>query len=101
MEFRLPVAPGGITDLHLPMGERMRTTSIVLPGTLREECRLTLHLPGNVRAAAVPETVEFSNTIGSVRSRIQADAHGIEVTRSIEITASKLKGESYPSYNFV
>ncbi len=96
VEFRLPVAPGGITDLHLPMGERMRTTSIVLPGTLREECRLTLHLPGNVRAAAVPETVEFSNTIGSVRSRIQADAHGIEVTRSIEITASKLKGESYP-----
>ncbi len=96
VEFRVPVAPGGITDLHLPMGEQMRTTSIAFPGSLREECRMTLHLPKNVRVVAPPATVEFSNTIGSVRSVVKADAHDVEITRYVVITASDLKGESYP-----
>ncbi len=95
-EFRIPAAPGGITDLHLPMGDRMRTTPIAAPGKLREECRMTLHLPNNVNAVAVPDAVEISNTIGSVRSVIKADAHDVEVTRFIEINSPDLKAEAYP-----
>ncbi|MBE0644477.1 MAG: DUF3857 domain-containing protein [Bacteroidetes bacterium] len=95
-EFRVPVAPGGVTDLHLPMGDRMRTTSIAIPGSLREECRMTLHLPKNVAAVGVPSAVEFTNSIGSVRSVVKADGHDVEITRHILISASDLKGESYP-----
>jgi hypothetical protein len=95
-EFRIPAAPGGIIELHLPMGDRMRTTPIAAPGKLREECRMTLHLPKNVSAVSVPDAVEVSNTIGSVRSVIKADAHDVEVTRSIEISSPDLKAEAYP-----
>ena len=95
-EFRLPVAPGGVSELRLPMGDLVRRTPVAMPGTLREEQRLTLHLPKNVRAVAVPSMVEISNPVGSVRSVIKADAHDIEVTRVIEITDAKLDSQAYP-----
>jgi hypothetical protein len=96
LEFRIPVAPGGITDLHLPTGDIRRTTPIATPDYLREECRMTLHLPKNVSAVSVPGKIEVSNAIGKVTSIITADARDVEVKRSIEITTSPVAAESYP-----
>lgn len=96
VEFRLPVAPGGVASLHVPLGDVMRTTPIATPGSLKEEIRLTLHLPKNVQAVSVPKAVEFENAVGRIRSVIKADAHDVEVTRVIEITDGKLACDSYP-----
>ncbi|MFA6233462.1 MAG: DUF3857 domain-containing protein [Bacteroidota bacterium] len=96
MKFEIPIAPGGVTDLHLPLGDLQRTTPIAIPGSLREECRMTLHLPKNVRAVSVPEKIEFSNAIGKVISVIKAGPQDVEVHRMIEITAPRLQAESYP-----
>ena len=96
VEFRLPAAPGGVADLHVPLGDFNRTTPIATPGKLKEEIRLTLHLPKNVEAVSVPAAVEFENAVGRIRCVIKADAHDVEVTRVIEITDGKLACDSYP-----
>lgn len=94
--FRLPAAPHGVNELHLPLGDLRRTTPVAVPGTLREEQRFTLHLPKHVRAATVPAGIDVSNAVGSVRSVITADAHDIEVTRVIEISDARLEAPAYP-----
>ncbi|MFZ1731252.1 MAG: DUF3857 domain-containing protein [Bacteroidota bacterium] len=94
--FEIPIAPGGITDLHLPLGDLHRTTPVALPGSLREECRMTLHLPKNVRAVSVPGKIEVSNPIGKVTSIITVSAEDVEVKRSIEILTHPIAAESYP-----
>lgn len=95
VSFRLPAPPGGMADLRLPLGERKRGTPLSLPDAMREVSRMTLHLPKNVRAVGVPAAVEVANEIGSVRSVIEADAHDVEVTRSIEISVSVIEPRQY------
>jgi len=94
-EFNIPHAPGGITELSLPLGDASRSTPVDLPGPLQESNRMVLHLPKGVRAVGVPAAVEISNGIGSVKSVIAADAHDVEITRIIIIDVPLVMPESY------
>ncbi|MBR9978229.1 MAG: DUF3857 domain-containing protein [Bacteroidetes bacterium] len=93
--FRIPVPPGGMTDMNLPLGAKNRSTPLSLPDAMKETVRMTLHLPKNVRAVGIPAALEVANEIGSVRSVIEADAHDVEVTRSIEITVPVIEPRQY------
>jgi predicted lipoprotein with Yx(FWY)xxD motif len=92
--FRLPTAPGGISALHLPIGDRRRITPVALPGPMKEELRTVIHLDG-FRAVDVPRPLEIRNNIGSVRSVIIADAHDVEITRVLTIDVDEIKPEGY------
>lgn len=94
-EFRIPHAYGGITNLGLPVGDMRRTTPVELPGPMRESCRMVLHLPKSVRAVSVPADLEISNNVGSLRSVIRADAHDVEITRTITISIGRIMPEGY------
>ncbi|MCB2205649.1 DUF3857 domain-containing protein [bacterium] len=92
--FQIPLPPEGISALHLPIGDYNRITPVSLPGRMKEETRLVLHLEG-YHAVDVPSPVEFQNNIGSIRSVIKADAHDVEVTRVLTIDVDEVKPEGY------
>ncbi|MDT8325657.1 MAG: DUF3858 domain-containing protein, partial [Bacteroidota bacterium] len=92
--FDLPTAPGGISALHLPVGDRSRITPVALPGPMTEELRTVIHLDG-YRAVDVPRPLEIRNNIGSVRSVIKADAHSVDITRVLTIDVDEVKPEGF------
>ncbi len=96
LRFQIPVAPGGITAMHLPLGDLSRTTPINFPASMREECRMTLHLPKNVQAVSLPAKIEVANALGKVTSVITGGNEDVEVKRSIEILSHPIAAESYP-----
>ncbi len=93
--FQLPEVPEGISALNLPVGDHNRTTPVAVPGRMKEEQRMVIHLEG-FRAVDVPKPVELQNNIGSVRSVIKADAHDVEITRVLTIDVEEIKPEGYP-----
>lgn len=95
MDFRIPHAPGGITELALPVGDANRTTPVDLPSRMQESCRLVLNLPDGVRAVSIPGEIEISNNVGSLRSVIKADGGTVTVTRTLTFSVKRVMPEGY------
>jgi len=95
MDFRIPHAPGGITELGLPVGDANRTTPVDLPSRMQESCRLVLNLPDGVRAASIPGEIEISNNVGSLRSVIKAKGGTVTVTRTLTFSVGQVMPEGY------
>lgn len=94
-DFRIPHAPGGITELDLPIGDVRRTTPVALPSRMQESCRMVLHLPPGVKAVSIPGDFEISNNVGSLRSVVKADKHDVEITRTITFSVDEVMPEGY------
>ena len=95
MDFRIPHAPGCITELALPVGDANRTTPVDLPSRMQESCRLVLNLPDGVRAVSIPGEIEISNNVGSLRSVIKADGGTVTVTRTLTFSVKQIMPEGY------
>jgi len=95
MDFRIPHAPGGITELDLPIGDANRTTPVDLPSRMQERCRLVLNLPDGVRAVSIPGEIEISNNVGSLRSVIKAKGGTVTVTRTLTFSVGQVMPEGY------
>ncbi len=89
----IPHPVGGLTDLHLALAPMMRTTPVLI-GRQEETVRMTLHLPAGVTAQSAAR-IDLQNSVGEVRSVVKADAHAVEVERSIRIIVPVVSPDQY------